>query len=129
MGPGLEVTNMSKQKKATTEKQAAVEQAPVVEAKPAAPKAAESKTGKKTKAKAPAKPKRTADEIMPKARAAEELVVFAFRLTPEERDAIHDAAGPARASRFVRAVALAAARRDVAQLQAVIAETGKGVAS
>ena len=40
----------------------------------------------------------------------ENLCVFAFRLMPEERDAIHKAAGPARASKFVRAVAIAAAR-------------------
>ncbi len=40
---------------------------------------------------------------------AEDLVVFAFRLTPGEREIIHKAAGPAGASRFVRAVAIAAA--------------------
>ena len=62
---------------------------------------------------------------MPRARASEELVVFAFRLTPEERDLIHDAAGPARASRFVRAVAIAAARRDGAALKAILAEAQK----
>ena len=42
----------------------------------------------------------------------EELVVFAFRLTPDERELIHRAAGPARASRFVRALAIAAACED-----------------
>jgi hypothetical protein len=39
----------------------------------------------------------------------EDMVVFAFRLSPEEREVIHKAAGPARASKFVRAVAIAAA--------------------
>ena len=49
-----------------------------------------------------------------KARAPkEDLVVFAFRLTPAERDLIHKAAGPAKASRFVRALCLHAARGDV----------------
>ena len=43
---------------------------------------------------------------------AEDLVVFAFRLTPKERDLIHKAAGPAKASRFVRAIAIAAASGD-----------------
>ena len=43
----------------------------------------------------------------------EDLVVFAFRLTPAERDAIHKAAGPAKASRFVRALCVHAAQGDV----------------
>ena len=42
----------------------------------------------------------------------EALVVFAFRLTPKERKAIHQAAGPAKASRFVRALAVAASQGD-----------------
>ncbi len=67
--------------------------------------------------------KATTETVMPKAKASEDLVVFAFRLSADERDEIHDAAGPARASRFVRAVALAAARRDVPTLQAILSET------
>jgi hypothetical protein len=63
---------------------------------------------------------------MPKARASDDLVVFAFRLSSTEREEIHAAAGSARASRFVRAVALAAARRDVAQLQSIMLEAQKG---
>jgi hypothetical protein len=43
----------------------------------------------------------------------EDLVVFAMRLTTAERDAIHSAAGPGKASKFVRQVAIAAARGDV----------------
>jgi hypothetical protein len=42
----------------------------------------------------------------------EDLVVFAFRLTPQERDMLHKAAGPAKASRFVRTLAVAAAMGD-----------------
>jgi len=50
--------------------------------------------------------------------------VFAFRLTPEERDAIHKAAGPAKASRFVRALlAVAAARNDEAAVRTIMKET------
>jgi len=50
----------------------------------------------------------------------EDLCVFAFRLTPEERDAIHKAAGPAKASKFVRALAVAAARNDAAAVKAIM---------
>ena len=42
----------------------------------------------------------------------EDLVVFAFRLSPAEREAIHKFAGPAKASRFVRSLTVAAARGD-----------------
>jgi hypothetical protein len=42
----------------------------------------------------------------------EPLVVFAFRLTEAQRDQIHKAAGPGKATRFVRAAALAAASGD-----------------
>jgi hypothetical protein len=42
----------------------------------------------------------------------EDLVVFAFRLTTEERELIHKAAGPAKASRYVRTLAVAAANGD-----------------
>ena len=52
----------------------------------------------------------------------EDLVVFAFRLTPVERDAIHKAAGPARASKFLRAVAIAAAKEDDAAYRHAIKE-------
>lgn len=41
-----------------------------------------------------------------------DLVVFAFRLTPAERDLIHKAAGPAKASKYVRTLAVAAANGD-----------------
>jgi hypothetical protein len=51
----------------------------------------------------------------------EDLVVFAFRLTPDEREAIHKAAGPAKASKFVRTLAVAAARKDKGAVNELIA--------
>jgi len=51
----------------------------------------------------------------------EDLVVFAFRLTAEEREAIHKAAGPAKASRFVRMLAVAAARKDMGAVNELVA--------
>ena len=49
-----------------------------------------------------------------------EIVVFAFRLTRAERDAIHEAAGSAKASKFVRGIALAAARGDAKEVKQVM---------
>ena len=54
---------------------------------------------------------------------SQEMVVFAFRLTRAERDLIHEAAGSAKASRFVRTLALAAARGDKAATLAALNET------
>ena len=69
------------------------------------------KTDKSTrKAAVAAAPAKTKKEKAPK--TADDKVVFAFRLSPAERDAIHKAAGPRGASRFVREVALAAAAGD-----------------
>jgi hypothetical protein len=48
----------------------------------------------------------------PEAEPKEDLVVFAFRLKVHERDLIHKAAGAAKASRFVRALTVAAAMGD-----------------
>jgi len=62
--------------------------------------------------KAPGEPKEKAPR--------EDLCVFAFRLTPAERDAIHKAAGPAKASKFVRSLAVAAARSDEAAVKAIM---------
>jgi len=83
-----------------------------------------SKSTKKATAKtrrpaAAATAAKTTDE--PKSKAPrEELCVFAFRLTTEERDAIHKAAGPAKASKFVRTLAVAAARNDEAAVKAIL---------
>lgn len=51
----------------------------------------------------------------------EELVVFAFRLTREERDLIHGATGPSKASRFVRTLAVAGARKDEDAIKEILA--------
>jgi hypothetical protein len=64
---------------------------------------------KKTEAKAEKKPK-------------EELCVFAFRLTAEERVAIHKAAGPGKASKFARSLLVAAARKDEATVKSIMTE-------
>ena len=64
-----------------------------------------SKAGKKAKARVVKEPKKEKAPKVP-------LVVFAFRLTEEQRDQIHKAAGPAKATKFVRAAALAAASGD-----------------
>jgi hypothetical protein len=53
----------------------------------------------------------------------EELCVFALRLTNAERAAIHQAAGPAKASRFARAILVAAARGD----ETAVREMLKGI--
>jgi hypothetical protein len=71
-------------------------------------------TAKAIAAATPAEPKEKAPR--------EELCVFAFRLTPAERDAIHKAAGPAKASKFVRTLAVAAARNDEAAVRAIMKE-------
>ncbi len=64
------------------------------------------------------------EENAPKA-PREDLCVFAFRLTEEERDAIHKAAGPAKASKFARTLLVAAARNDEAAVKAIM----KGIQS
>lgn len=65
----------------------------------------------------PRKPQAVADPPVPDAATtkpddAGELVVFAFRLSRAERDLIHAATGSAKASKFVRTLAVAAARGD-----------------
>ena len=69
---------------------------------------------KQTSKKAPKKAKSTPKDTAPKqADDSQELVVFAFRLTRAERDQIHKAAGPAKASSFVRGLTVAAAAGDM----------------
>ncbi len=52
---------------------------------------------------------------------SDDLCVFAFRLTRAERDLIHEAAGSAKASKFVRELSVAAARRDGDAIQRIVA--------
>ncbi len=49
-----------------------------------------------------------------------EICVFAIRLRRSERDEIHAAAGSAKASSFVRGLALAAARGDMKLVQEIV---------
>ena len=63
-----------------------------------------------------AQPKSPKMEKTPKV----DLVVFAFRLPPADRDRIHRAAGPAKATKFVRAAALAAANADTKAFEALV---------
>ncbi len=78
-----------------------------------------SKTTKKTtRARKPAAEKPAAETKAPR----EELCVFAFRLTEAERDAIHKAAGPAKASKFARNLLVAAANKDDAAVRAIMKE-------
>ena len=78
-------------------------------------------TGRPAKAKEP-KPKK---ERAPK----EELVVFAFRLTPAERDAIHKAAGPAKACKYVRALTRAASVGDLDLVTRIVEAVKQELAS
>ena len=66
---------------------------------------------------APSKPKRGQAKA-----PREDLCVFAFRLTEAERDAIHKAAGPAKASKFARNLLVAAATKDEAAVRAIMKE-------
>ena len=73
------------------------------------------KPGKSTKV---AKDPKGKKEKAPK----EPQVVFAFRLTEAQRDAIHKAAGPGKASQFVLNAALALASGDREALQKLALE-------
>lgn len=81
------------------------------------PKAAGATRGSKTSKSDPNPPKAPA---VAKAVPEENLVVFAFRLTREERDVIHAATGPSKASRFVRTLAVAGARGDEQAIREIL---------
>ncbi len=72
----------------------------------------------KTKAAKAEKPKR---EKPPK----EDLMTFAFRMTKAESVALHKAAGPANASRSMRALAAAFVAEDRAAFEAVVEDAKK----
>jgi len=67
---------------------------------------------------------KVAREVRPKKEKAptQELVVFAFRLPATDRDLIHRAAGPAKATKFVHAAALAAANSDSKAFEKLVAQ-------
>ncbi len=73
------------------------------------------KAPKKAKAAKGRKPKK---ENAPK----QPQVVFAFRLSEADRSLIHKAAGPAKATKFVRGAALAAANADPKAFDALVAQ-------
>jgi hypothetical protein len=81
-----------------------------------AKEAAMSKQKSEKKASKEPKPKK---EKAPK----EPLVVFAFRLSEADRDRIHTAAGPGKATRFVLAAALAAANADSKAFETLVAQS------
>jgi hypothetical protein len=86
----------------------------------ATPKAQANPKARKTEKPAKAAAPDTVTQPESKKEKFEDLCVFAFRLTEEERDAIHKAAGPAKASKFVRTLAVAAARNDEAAVKAIM---------
>lgn len=90
---------------------------PAVE--PKARAAAKAKPEAKSKPEAKGSGKREAKAA---GRHDENLVVFAIRLTEAERDAIHKAAGPGRATKLVRAVVNAAATGDEAAFKRAVRE-------
>ena len=78
-------------------------------------KAAKSPSKKGSKRKPRKRRKRSVTSQNPS-----DLVVFAFRLTANEREAIHAAAGPAKASQFARQILAAAAAGDVVKIKEII---------
>jgi len=81
-------------------------------------------TEKTTKKSKPAsKPKAVKEAKLKKEKAPKEpQVVFAFRLSEADRNLIHKAAGPAKATRFVRSAALAAANQDSKAFDELVAQ-------
>ncbi len=85
------------------------------------PKSVASTTSAKTP-KPAKKAKAEKEAKMKKVRTPKEpQVVFAFRLTEAQRDQIHKAAGPGKATKFVRSAALAAASGDRPALEELLA--------
>jgi hypothetical protein len=89
-------------------------------AKPTAKKAASEKQAKRAsgtkEARSGGRPAKTAT-------TTGDLVVFAMRVPRSERDAIHAAAGPAKASSWVRRLTAAAASLDTETIAELIEET------
>jgi len=80
-----------------------------------------SKTTKNTTTKSK-KPAAKKTEAKAEKKSKEELCVFAFRLTAEERVAIHKAAGPGKASKFARRLLVAAAQGDDNAVRGIMRE-------
>jgi len=103
---------MSKRKadETTTRKPRKEPEAPATEGNGTEPEAAAAPTKPKGR-----KAKGGAKEPRP------ELVVFALRMTAEERAALHKAAGPAKATKFARALLTAASRGDAKAVADIVA--------
>ena len=81
----------------------------------------------KAPTKTPKMPKRPAPDAVPaQPDDSQAICVFAFRLTRSERDEIHAATGSAKASKFIRAIALAGARGDMKAVQEAVDEVQAG---
>ena len=87
-----------------------------------APKAKKGSPGRKPAKSKSAKKDRVGKRPKPAREQVEHPVVFAFRLSEADRTRIHQAAGPAGATRFVRAAALAAATGDNKAFEALTAQ-------
>jgi hypothetical protein len=91
--------------------------------------------GKKPKSATPAAAQKVKKATVPKPAMAakpkrekspkEDLMVFAFRMTKAESVALHRAAGPANASRAMRALAGAFAREDRVAFEAIVEDARK----
>ena len=77
-----------------------------------------SKRTQKSQQARPAEPE--APSVPVQADDSKDTVVVAFRLTRAERDLIHAAAGPAKASSFVRRLAVAGARTDLKAVEEIV---------
>jgi hypothetical protein len=85
------------------------------------PTTSKKRSGKRTAGPKPAA-KRPPKEAKTKKTPAEPQVVFAFRLSEQDRDRIHAASGPGGATQFVRASALAAANGDSTAFETLVAQ-------
>src|SRR5262245_19548149 len=80
--------------------------------------------GKRSKPPKSASIAKTQKTTRPRENKASDVpqVVFAFRLSEADRDRIHQAAGPGKATQFVRAAALAAAAGDRKSFEDLVAQ-------
>ncbi len=89
-------------------------------------KKVETKASKKTRAAKESKAKAEKGTNVARApKDPEATKVFAFRLTPAESEALHVAAGPANASRVMRALAGAFVKEDRAVFESIVADARK----
>lgn len=111
----------------TPEVEAATTEATPVETASTEPEAPRPEATSKSKMAKAAKKENTTDKQPDGIQKPEpppgELVVFALRMTLEERVKLHETAGPAKASKFARMILIAAANRDLDQIKEIIEAT------